>query len=50
MTETKTRRGNYTTFSVNTDDRNLRRALRELQGNGEGSLDGFMRAGITEKC
>ena len=27
----------------------MRRALRELQGNGEGSLDGFMRAGITEK-
>ena len=49
MAETKTRRGNYTSFSVNTDDRNLRRALRELQGNGEGSLDGFMRAGITEK-
>ncbi len=48
MTQTFTRRGSYSEFTVNADDKPLRRALRELQGKGEAQLDGFMRIGITE--
>ena len=48
MAQTFTRRGSYSEFTVNADDKPLRRALRELQGQGEGQLDGFMRIGITE--
>jgi hypothetical protein len=47
MTQTFTRRGSYSDFTVNVDQKPLRRALRELQNKGEGQLDGFMRAGIT---
>jgi len=46
---TMTRRGTYSSFTINKNDRPLMAALRRLQPKGEKSLDGLMAIALREK-